>query len=99
MGTGMRTKTYSVTFSLSIVLPIALAIALPIALALVARSPGIHSTPGMWLMIAGLPGTMIGAWTGDGLLFYFTSALANWTFYSCIAAGVISLKASLTRRA
>jgi len=88
----MGTKIYLPTFLL--------AIALSFALAIVSKTPGIHSTPGIWLTILGLPGTMIGVWTetalGDNdLLFYVTTALANWTFYLCVAKGVILLKGRL----
>jgi len=88
----MGRKIYVTTFLL--------AISLPIALAVVSKSPGIHSTPGIWLMLAGLPGTIIGTWTGmavadNGLLFYVATALANWTFYLCVAKGVLWLKGKL----
>jgi hypothetical protein len=57
------------------------AIAIPIALAVVTGSPGIHSTPGIWLMVLGLPGTIIGLWTesgfgGNRVLFYIAIALS-----------------------
>ena len=58
------------------------AIAIPIALAIVTGSPGIHSTPGIWLMVLGLPGTIIELWTesgfgGNRVLFYIAIALSN----------------------
>jgi hypothetical protein len=63
----MGERIYALTFLV--------AIAIPIALAIVTGSPGIHSTPGIWLMVLGLPGTIIGLWTesgfgGNPLLFY-----------------------------
>jgi hypothetical protein len=77
-----------------------LAIAVPIALAIVSGSVGIHSTPGIRLFIAGLPGTIVGAWTvmvfgSNNPLFYFTTALANWAFYLSLAKGVILLKGKI----
>lgn len=90
----MGAKIYLPTFLL--------AIAIPIALAVVSESPGINSTPGIRLLIAGLPGTMIGAWTGivsgsNIPLFYVTTALANWAFYLSVAKGVILLKGRIQR--
>jgi uncharacterized membrane protein YfcA len=79
-----------------------LAIAIPGAMAVVSESRGIHSTPGIRLMVAGLPGTIIGAWTQiwgrSDWLFYVTTALANWVFYLCVAKGVIFLKRRLQER-
>jgi hypothetical protein len=88
----MGRKTYVTTFLF--------AISLPIAIAVVSKSSGIHSTPGIGLMLAGLPGTMIGIWTGmafadNGLLFYFATAVANWTFYLCVAKGMLWLRGKL----
>ena len=79
-----------------------LAIALPVSLAVVSESPGIHSALGMRLMLVGLPGTVIGVWTqtifGDVRpLFFVATALANWTFYLCVAKGVILLKERIRR--
>ena len=59
------------------------------AMAIVAHSPGIHSTPGFWLMVANLPGTVIGVWFGmwlgselvNGPIFYLLVAAANWAAY------------------
>jgi hypothetical protein len=88
----MGTKIYLPTFLV--------AIAIPIALAIVSGSVGIHSTPGIRLVIAGLPGTIVGAGTvlvfGDNNpLFYVTTALANWAFYLSVAKGVILLKGKI----
>ncbi|MGC1637288.1 MAG: hypothetical protein WA744_17675, partial [Candidatus Acidiferrales bacterium] len=55
----MGNKIYLTTFLL--------AIALPIALEASSKSPGTHSTPGIWLMLAGLPGTIVGGWIYDAL--------------------------------
>lgn len=88
----MGTKIYLPTFLL--------AIALPIALALVSESVGLHSTPGIRLAIAGLPGTLFGVWAGSALgdndlVFYVTTALVNWAFYVGVAKGIIVLKGKL----
>jgi len=69
------------------------AIAIPIALAVVTGSPGIHSTPGIWLMVLGLPGTIIELWTesgfgGNRVLFYIAIALSNWVLYLLVIKGV-----------
>ncbi|MFZ0884630.1 MAG: hypothetical protein WAN14_14625 [Candidatus Acidiferrales bacterium] len=85
----MGNKIYLTTFLL--------AIALAIALEAVSKSPGAHSTPGIWLMLAGLPGTLVGGWIydalrGNDLVFFVATAIANWVFYICIAKGVIFLK-------
>jgi len=38
--------------------------ALASALAIVVHIYGPHSTTGIWMMVAGLPGTVIGSWAG-----------------------------------
>jgi hypothetical protein len=86
----MGKRIYALTFLV--------AIAIPIALAIVAGSPGIHSTPGIWLMVLGLPGTIIGLWTESGfggspLLFYIAMALSNGVLYLLAIKGVLLLRA------
>lgn len=86
----MGKRIYALTFLV--------ATAIPIALAIVTGSPGIHSTPGIWLMVRGLPGTIIGLWTesgfgGNPLLFYIAMALSNWVLYLLAIKGVLLLRA------
>jgi hypothetical protein len=86
----MGERIYALTFLV--------AIAIPIALAIVTGSPGIHSTPGIWLMVLGLPGTIIGLWTesgfgGNPLLFYIAMALSNGVLYLLAIKGVLLSRA------
>lgn len=70
------------------------ALAVPSGLAVVSKSPGIHSTPGIWLMLFGLPGIGFGWWLGsmfgqNDQVVYIGTALANWVFYVCLVKFVI----------
>ena len=80
-----------------------LAIAWTVALAVVARSPGLHSTLGMWLGVFGLPGVAIANWV-QSLLHRFNHSigyslmfLVNWAFYCSVIVGIISMKSKLSR--
>jgi hypothetical protein len=39
-----------------------LAVTWTVAVTIVARSPGFHSTPGMWTGVFGLPGVLVASW-------------------------------------
>jgi hypothetical protein len=72
----------------------------PRGLALVSAGVGIHSTPGIWLMILSLPGIAVGivastALRENNLVLCVATTLANWAFYVCIVIGVVSLKRKL----
>ncbi len=79
-----------------------LACSLPAALASVVRSPGIHSTPGIWLILAGVPGTFAAVWLydwiGEGFAFYAVIAAVNWVFYLGLVKGVLALKQLILQR-
>lgn len=69
-----------------------------ITLHTVARSIGLHSTPGMWTGTVGFPGVVIANWMQAHLLHrfyrpmgYALMFLINWVFYSSVLAGVTSL--------
>lgn len=76
-----------------------LALAWTAALIIIARTVGLHSTPGMWTGAIGLPGVVIANWIqaqlfhrfirpiGYGLMF-----LINWAFYCTVIQGIISFK-------
>ena len=78
---------------------LALALIWTAALLIIARTVGLHSTPGMWTGAIGLPGVVISNWTqaqlfhtfnrslGYGLMFLF-----NWAFYCSVLQGIVSLK-------
>lgn len=80
-----------------------LAVAWTVALAAVARSPGLHSTPGMWLGVFGLPGVAIANWVQSSLHrfnFYFGYSLmflVNWIFYCTVILGLLSMKSKLPK--
>jgi len=66
-----------------------------ISLAVAVSVYGVHSTPGIRLAIANLPGLIVAAWAstlvGEGILFYSICVLANWAFYYYLAKGAIAL--------
>ena len=76
-----------------------LALAWTAALIIIARTVGLHSTPGMWTGAVGLPGVVIANWIqsqlfhryyrplGDSLMF-----LINWGFYCSVLQGIVSFK-------
>jgi len=76
-----------------------LAVTWTIAVTIVARSPGFHSTPGMWTGVFGLPGVVVASWVRPYLgrnphdrLGYAVMFLVNWAFYCTVIQGVISFK-------
>jgi hypothetical protein len=79
-----------------------LSVAWTVALAIIARSPGVHSTPGMWSGVFGLPGVVVASWVRPFLgrnshdrLGYTVMFLVNWIFYCSVIQGVVSMKRSL----
>jgi hypothetical protein len=76
-----------------------LALAWTGALVIIARTVGLHSTPGMWTGAVGLPGVVIANWTQSQLshrfyrpLGYSLMFLINWGFYCSVLQGIVSLK-------
>lgn len=76
-----------------------LALAWTAALIIIARSIGLHSTPGMWTGAVGLPGVVIANWIQAQLvhrfhrpLGYSLMFLINWGFYCSVLQGIILLK-------
>ncbi len=70
-----------------------------VALFFIARSIGLHSTPGMWTGAIGLPGVVIANWTQSHLLHrfyrpvgYSLMFLINWVFYCTVLVGIASVK-------
>ena len=81
-----------------------LAVGWTVALFLIARSAGLHSTPGIWLGVFGLPGVVIANWTQTFILHSFNTYagyaimfLVNWIFYCSVILGLVSMKRSLLR--
>jgi hypothetical protein len=69
------------------------------ALIIIARTVGLHSTPGMWTGAIGLPGVVIANWIQSQLFHTFRRSLGyslmfliNWGFYCSVLQGIISLK-------
>lgn len=80
---------------------LALAIAWTGALAFIARNYGLHSTPGIWACVFGLPGVVIANWTQSTLMHQFNQTLGyslmflvNWGFYCTVIQGLVSVKRS-----
>jgi hypothetical protein len=78
---------------------LALALTWTTALILIARTAGLHSTPGMWAGAVGLPGVVIANWMQAQLfhrfyrpLGYALMFLINWGFYCTVLQGIISFK-------
>ncbi len=78
---------------------VVLDVAWTVALTAVAHSPGLHSTPGMWLGVFGLPGVAIANWVQSfffarfNLYFdYSLMFLVNWIFYCSVIRGLVSVK-------
>ena len=76
-----------------------LAVTWTIAVTIVARSPGFHSTPGMWTGVFGFPGVVVASWVRPYLgsnihdrLGYAVMFVVNWAFYCTVIQGVISFK-------
>ena len=69
------------------------------ALIIVARTMGVHSTPGMWTGAVGLPGVVIANWIQSQLFHRFHRSLGyslmfviNWGFYCSVLQGIVSFK-------
>ena len=78
---------------------LALALAWTAALIFIARTFGLHSTPGMWAGAVGLPGVVIANWTQAQIIHRFNRSLGytlmfliNWAFYCSVLQGIISFK-------
>ncbi|HVA94465.1 MAG TPA: hypothetical protein VNI36_06125 [Candidatus Dormibacteraeota bacterium] len=72
------------------------------ALSLIARSPGLHSAPGLWAGAFGLPGVAIANWAQslvrrrfDRPLEFAIMFLVNWVFYCSVLQGLVSMKRTL----
>ena len=79
-----------------------LAVAWTAALAFIARSYGLHSTPGIWAGVFGLPGVVIANWVQSSILHEFNTTLGysimflvNWIFYCSVIQGLVSVMRSL----
>lgn len=65
----------------------------------IARTVGLHTTPGMWTGAIGLPGVVIANWIQRQILHpfyrplgYALMFLINWGFYCSVLQGLASLK-------
>jgi hypothetical protein len=82
----------------------ALAAAWTAALLFIARTVGLHSTPGMWTGAIGLPGVVIANWVQAQIfhtfirpLGYSLMFLINWGFYCSVIQGILSVRNKLAR--
>ncbi len=78
---------------------LALSAAWTAALIYIARTIGLHSTPGMWTGAIGLPGVVIANWMQAQLFHRFNRPLGyslmfliNWGFFCSVLQGIISVK-------
>jgi len=78
---------------------LALAAAWTAVLIYIARTVGLHSTPGMWPGAIGLPGVVIANWIQARIfhgfhrpLGYALMFLINWGFFSSVLQGIILVK-------
>ncbi len=73
-----------------------IAISLTGSMAAAVHVYGAHSTPGIRLAIANLPGSIVGVWAsmliGETPWLYLVCALANWAFYFYLINAVLLLK-------
>jgi hypothetical protein len=79
-----------------------LAVVWTVALAFIARTYGLHSGPGIWAGVFGLPGVVIANWTQSTLLHrsytllgYSLMFLVNWGFFCTVIQGIVSVKRSV----
>jgi len=79
-----------------------LAIAWTISLFMIAQDYGLHSTPGIWAGVFGLPGVVIANWIQSNLLHEFNTKLGyaimflvNWVFYCSVIQGLVSVVKSI----
>ena len=84
------------------------AVVLASGVAAAAGKYGAHSTPGIRLFMANLPGSIIVVWVGlligkglmlygGGLMFYVLCSLANWAFYFYVIKAALLLKRKIWR--
>jgi len=76
-----------------------LALAWTAALIIIARTVGLHSTPGMWAGAIGLPGVVIANWIQSHIFHRFLRSLGyslmfliNWGFYCSVLEGILSFR-------
>ena len=81
---------------------LALATLWTIVLIVIARTIGLHTTPGMWTGAIGLPGVVIANWIQRQIvhafyrpLGYALMFLINWGFYCTVLQGIASLRSSV----
>ena len=81
-----------------------LAVAWTVTLGVVAHSPGLHSTAGMWTGAFGLPGVVVASWVRPFLgrgphnrTEYAVMFVVNWIFYCTVVQGVLSVKRSFLK--
>ena len=89
----------------TILAALAMALAWIAVLIFIARTIGLHSTPGMWTGAIGLPGVVITNWLQAQLFHKFNRTLGyglmfliNWGFFSSVLQGIISVKRGIWNR-
>ncbi|HET6144036.1 MAG TPA: hypothetical protein VFE02_11040 [Candidatus Acidoferrales bacterium] len=80
----------------------ALAAAWTGVLIVIARTVGLHSSPGMWAGAIGLPGVVIANWLQSAIfhtffrpLGYSLMFLINWGFYCSVIQGIVALRSKI----
>jgi hypothetical protein len=72
------------------------------AMKIIGDSRGFHSTPGIWALLIGLPGDMLGIWVGQltnsDAVFYVASFAGIWLFWVGFIAAMLAIKHRLTYR-
>ncbi len=71
------------------------------AMKIIGASVGAHSTAGVWGVIVGFPGDMLGAWIGQWTnsdpAFYAGAFLGIWLFWFGLFKAAVALKHKLRR--
>jgi membrane protein DedA with SNARE-associated domain len=76
-------------------------------LVLIGRSPGYHSTPGIWCALAGLPGVVVSTWLSNWsdsensvltTAYWIAAVCVNWIFYFGLLFVVSAVARKITAR-
>ena len=71
------------------------------AMKIIDETKGSHSTAGIWALLLGLPGDMLGAWIGQRTdsdpASYFAAFLGIWLFWFALLKVAVAIKLRLSR--
>ena len=76
-----------------------------VALNVIARSPGLHSTQGMWAGALGFPGVIVASWVRPWFIHHnphdeagrSVMFIVNWMFYCTVLQGLILVRESFRK--